>query len=149
MFKFSSITDGMNRRSFTFQTVTPASGVLCAPNWRRLFEKLSGRSVLKMLEHHEEENQTTTSRDCWAAGIWDSAEMDPDSSEKLQQSVSSVPKVLKRDIKGSWWNTMGNIWNSFHWVLMLQILHLVLLSKPKEAGQRRLLNPFFGLVSAK
>ena len=86
----------------------------------------------------EEENQTTTTRDCWAAEIWDSAGMDPDSCEKLQQSVSqSVPKASERVIKGSWWNTVGNttLGQLSLSVLLLQILLLVLFDKYNEAGE--------------
>ena len=53
----------------------------------------------KCMEHHEEENQTTTTTDCWTAEILDSAKMNTDSSEKLQRSVSSVPKALKSVIR--------------------------------------------------
>jgi len=56
-------------------------------------------SYWKCMEHHEEENQTTITTDCWEADVLDSARMDTDSSEKLQQSVSSVPKPLKHVIK--------------------------------------------------
>jgi len=92
------ISAGRYQTTFCMTSNNVASYTQSVCAWLTCLQSTSV-SYWKCMEHHEEENQTTTTTDCWEADVLDSARMDTDSSEKLQQSVSSVPKPLKHVIK--------------------------------------------------